>query len=272
MRKLQSIPMPMPKFDEGGVGGRNFSKFLPPRSYPFSLVAGIFLVWLISTEGGFVYAFILPSPVAVARAFVADFHLLVRHGAVTLGEAVLGLLFSLLAAFVASVAMDRYTYWRKALYPVLVISQAVPYIAIAPLLVLWLGHGMEPRVVLVALTCFFPLVVGLYDGILHIRREYLEELQMMGGSHWAGLVRVKLPLAAPGFFSGLKIAATYSFVGAVIAGWVGGTTGLGVYMTRVRRTFEFDKMFAVIIFIVLISLLLMYGVKFLEKRLTKYVI
>lgn len=239
---------------------------------PFSLLAGVLIVWLVATEGGLVYAFILPSPLAVVRAFVADFPLLMRHGAVTLGEAAIGLTASLAAAFVASVAMDRYAYWRKALYPMLVVSQAVPYIAIAPLLVLWLGHGMSPRVVLVALTCFFPLVIGLYDGMLHIRREYLEELQMLGGSYTAGLLRVKLPLAAPGFFSGLKIAATYAFVGAVIAGWVGGTTGLGVYMTRVRRTFEFDKMFAVILLIVLISLALMYAVKFLEKRMTRDVL
>ncbi|MCL2577036.1 MAG: ABC transporter permease [Defluviitaleaceae bacterium] len=239
---------------------------------PISLLALVFFTWLIATEGGLVEAFILPSPFAVVRAFKGDFVLLMKHGAYTMVEAFFGLAISLLAAFIASVAMDRYLYWRKALYPVLVISQAVPYIAIAPLLVLWLGHGMSPRVVLVALTCFFPLVIGLYDGIRLIRREFLEELQMLGGSYFDGLFYVKLPLAMPTFFSGLKIAATYSFVGAVIAGWVGGTTGLGVYMTRVRRTFEFDKMFAVILLIIIISLLLMYSVKILEKRMTRDVI
>jgi len=239
---------------------------------PVSLLAGVFLAWLVATEGGFIEAFILPSPYAVARAFSRDILLLLRHGAYTTAEAFFGLTISLCTAFIAAVAMDRYLYWRKAIYPLLVISQAVPYIAIAPLLVLWLGHGMSPRVVLVSLTCFFPLVIGLYDGFRLIRREFLEEFEMMGGSYFDGLRFVKLPLAMPSFFSGLKIAATYSFVGAVIAGWVGGTTGLGVYMTRVRRTFEFDKMFAVILLIVIISLLLMYFVKILEKRLTKDVI
>ncbi|MCL2377589.1 MAG: ABC transporter permease [Defluviitaleaceae bacterium] len=239
---------------------------------PISLVMGVLLAWQVSTAGGMVDAFILPSPMSVIRAFGGDFELLMRHSAYTLSEAFVGLAISLSAAFLAAVGMDRFLYWRKALYPLLVISQAVPYIAIAPLLVLWLGHGMAPRVALVSLTCFFPLVIGLYDGIRQIRQEYLDELQVMGGSYFAGLFFVKLPLGRPTFFSGLKIAATYSFVGAVIAGWVGGTTGLGVYMTRVRRSFEFDKMFAVILLIVIISLLLMYVVKFLEKRMTRDVI
>jgi len=239
---------------------------------PISLLVGVFLVWQISTARGMVDEFILPSPISVFRAFTGDFTLLMRHGVYTISEAFAGLAISVAIAFVAAMGMDRFVYWSKALYPLLVISQAIPYIAIAPLLVLWLGHGMAPRVVLVSLTCFFPLVIGLYDGIRQIRQEYLEELQMMGGSYFAGLYFVKLPLSMPTFFSGLKIAVTYSFVGAVIAGWVGGTTGLGVYMTRVRRSFEFDKMFAVILLIIIISLILMYGVKFLEKRVTRDVI
>jgi len=239
---------------------------------PFSLVVAVLLAWQLSTSMDMVEAFILPSPTSVVGAFAGDFTLLMRHSAYTLSEAFAGLAISLGVAFIATVGMDRFLYWRKALYPLLVVSQAVPYIAIAPLLVLWLGHGMAPRVVLVSLTCFFPLVIGLYDGIRQIRQEYLDELKVMGGSYFAGLCYVKLPLGMPTFFSGLKIAATYSFVGAVIAGWVGGTTGLGVYMTRVRRSFEFDKMFAVILLIVIISLLLMYGVKFLEKRMTRDVI
>ena len=239
---------------------------------PISLLVGMLLVWQVSTVGGMIDAFILPSPISVLRAFVGDFVLLMQHSRYTVIEAFAGLAISLGVAFVVTVAMDRFLYWRKALYPLLVISQTVPYIAIAPLLVLWLGHGMSPRVALVALTCFFPLVIGLYDGICQIRQEYLDELKVMGGSYFAGLFFVKLPLSMPTFFAGLKIAVTYSFVGAVIAGWVGGTTGLGVYMTRVRRSFEFDKMFAVILLIVVISLILMYIVKFWEKRMTEDVI
>ena len=239
---------------------------------PISLIVGLLLVWQVSTFGGMVAAFILPSPASVVQAFIGDFPLLMRHSGYTLREAFAGLAISLAVSFVMTVAMDRFAYWRKALYPMLVVSQAVPYIAIAPLLVLWLGHGMAPRVVLVSLTCFFPLVVGLYDGIRNIRQDYLDELKVLGGGYFAGLWAVKLPLSMPAFFSGLKIAATYAVVGAVIAGWVGGTTGLGVYMTRVRRTFEFDKMFAVILLIVVLSLALMLGVKILEKRMTRDVV
>jgi len=248
---------------------------MPKRAWqPLSLVLGLIFVWFLTTADGFglVDAFVLPSPLSVILAFVNDFGLLVQHSAHTLLEAFLGLFISLAAAFFAAILMDRFLYWQKALYPLLVISQAVPYVAVAPLLVLWLGHGMAPRVVLVALTCFFPVVVGLYDGFKHIRQEYTDELKVLGGTYFAGLRYVKLPLAAPGFFSGLKISAAYAIVGAVIAGWVGGTTGLGVYMTRVRRTFEFDKMFAVIILIVFISLALMFAVKIIEKRMIRDVV
>ena len=237
-----------------------------------SMLLGVLFLWLVTTEAGWTEAFILPGPASVVRAFVGDFSLLMRHSMYTLREAFLGLFFSLTAAFVITVLMDRFLYWRRALYPMLVLSQAVPYIAIAPLLVLWLGHGMAPRVVLVGLTCFFPLTIGLYDGVRNIAREYTDELQVMGGGYFPGLWQVKLPLAMPSFFSGMKIATAYAIVGAVIAGWVGGTTGLGVYMTRVRRSFEFDKMFAVILLIVVISLLLMYAVKLVEKRMIRDVV
>ncbi|MCL2033154.1 MAG: ABC transporter permease [Oscillospiraceae bacterium] len=236
------------------------------------MVAGIVLLWQAVSMLGVVDAFILPPPMAVLQAFCSDFTLLMGHSVSTLMQAFIGLSISIVAGYVAAVCMDRFDYWRKALYPMLILSQTVPYIAIAPLLVLWLGYGMAPKIVLVSLTCFFPIAVNVYDGIRGIHREYIDELSVMGGSYMEGLRFVKLPLSLPGFFSALKIATTYSFVGAVIAEWIGGTRGLGVYMTRVRRTFEFDKMFAVILLISLISLGLMGVVKFMEKRLTKDVI
>jgi ABC-type nitrate/sulfonate/bicarbonate transport system permease component len=239
---------------------------------PLSLLAGVVLLWQTASSAGVVDAFILPPPAAVVRAFINDFRLLMSHSASTLTQAFIGLVISIAAGYAAAVGMDRFNYLRSALYPLLILSQTVPYIAIAPLLVLWLGYGMAPKIVLVSLTCFFPIAVGVYDGIRNIQREYTDELKVMGGSYFEGLWHVKLPLSLPGFFSAIKIAATYSFVGAVIAEWIGGTKGLGVYMTRVRRTFEYDKMFAVILLIVLISLGLMWIVKFIEKRMTKNVL
>jgi len=221
---------------------------------------------------GMVDAFVLPPPTAVAHAFYTDFTLLMEHSASTLLQAFIGLGISIVSGYGAALGMDRFDFLRKALYPLLILSQTVPYIAVAPLLVLWLGYGMAPKIALVSLTCFFPIAVNVYDGISSIQQEYIDEFKVMGGSYLDGLRHFKLQLSLPSFFSAVKIATTYTIVGSVIAEWIGGSKGLGVYMTRVRRSFEFDKMFAVIFFIVLMSLLLMAVVKLLEKRFTKDVI
>jgi len=231
----------------------------------------VILIWQIITAFEIVDRFLLPPPIAVIRAFARDFPLLMHHAAHTLTQALAGLAIAIAMGYLAAIGMDRFAYIRGALYPLLVLSQTVPYVAIAPLLVLWLGYGMAPKIVLVSLACFFPIAVGVYDGIRGIPREYLDELSVLGGSYLEGLCFVKLPMSLPGFFSSAKIAVTYCFVGAVVAEWMGGTRGLGVYMTRVRRSFEFDKMFAVIFLIVIISLCLMWIVKLLERRAIKNV-
>ena len=211
----------------------------------------------------------LPSPLSVAKAFCTDFSLLIKYSTYTLFEAFMGLFISILLGYLAAIGMDRFRYIRKALYPLLVLSQTVPYIAIAPLLVVWFGYGMAPKIILVVFTCFFPLAIGIYDGVKNIMSDYLDELQVLGGGYLQGVRYVKIPLSMAGFFSALKIAVTYCIVGTVIAEWIGGTTGLGVYMTRVRKSYEFDKMFAVIFFIVIISLILIGIVKFIEKKVLK---
>ena len=241
------------------------------KLYPVSLLAVILVIWQLVSSLGIVAEFTLPSPISVGKAFCKDFVLLMQYSAYTLFQGFCGLFISIALGYVIAVGMDRFVYVRKAVYPLLVLSQTVPYIAIAPLLVLWFGYGMAPKIILVTLTCFFPVAVGIYDGMCNIQREYLDELRVMGGRYIKGLIHVKVPLSLPGFFSSLKIAATYSLVGSVIAEWIGGTVGLGVYMTRVRRAYEFDKMFAVIFLIVLISLGLISLVKFIERRVLENV-
>ena len=146
----------------------------------------------------------------------------------------------------------------------------MPTIAIAPLLVLWFGFGMTPKVLLVFITCFFPLLVGLVAGFESADAGILRLYRSMGAGYLRVLWDVKLPYAAESFFAGLRISASYSIVGAVIAEWLGGEGGLGVYMTRVRKGFQFDKMFAVIIVISVLSLLLVEIVDALKKRILRW--
>lgn len=173
-------------------------------------------------------------------------------------------------AFIVATLMDRFAFLYKAIYPILVITQTIPTIAVAPLLVLWMGFGMAPKITLVVITTFFPIAVGLLGGFEGADGDAINLMRAMGANRYQIFKYVKLPNAMPSFFSGLKVSASYAVVGAVISEWLGGFEGLGVYMTRVKKAYAFDKMFAVIVFISVISLLLMGLVNLLERAATPW--
>lgn len=225
----------------------------------------IVLLWHVLSASGVVPAYMLPSPADVIKAFTEDFDIIMSHAKVTLMEAFYGLLIGIILAFVIATVMDRWKIMNKALYPVMIITQTIPTIAIAPLLVLWLGFEMEPKITLVAITTFFPIAVGLLDGYRSVDRAYIDLMRSMKAGRFRIFISVKLPAALPHFFSGLKVSTSYAVVGAVISEWLGGFEGLGVYMTRVKKAYAFDRMFAVIIFIVVISLLLMFIVNVIKN-------
>lgn len=226
--------------------------------------------WAFASASGLVPRYMLPSPGDVLRAFVSDAPLLWEHAKVTLQEAFLGLALGVGLGFVFAVVMDAFEVLYRALYPILVLTQTVPTVAIAPLLVLWFGYEMTPKVILIVIVTFFPVTVGLLDGFRAADRDAIGLLRSMGAGKWQIFRYIKCPSAMPQFFSGLRIAAAYSVVGAVISEWLGGFAGLGVYMTRVKKAFAFDKMFAVIFLISIISLLLMALVDLLERKCMPY--
>jgi ABC-type nitrate/sulfonate/bicarbonate transport system permease component len=161
--------------------------------------------------------------------------------------------------------MDRFEGFRLAFSPLITISQTIPTIAVAPILILWLGYGLAPKVVLVVLTTFFPITVSLVSGFQSVDPDMVDLMRTMNATRWQIFWQVKMPAAAEQFFSGLRISATYAIVGAVISEWLGGFSGLGVYMTRVRKSFSYDRMFAVIIIISALSLALMGLVDALQR-------
>ena len=213
----------------------------------------------------FVPAYMLPSPIDVVKAFADNFSIMMKQAAVTLQETLYGLLIGIAIAFVIASLMDRFTIINKALYPVLVVTQTIPTIAIAPLLVLRMGFGMAPKITLVVITTFFPIAIGLLNGFQSVDEDAINLMRSMGAKRLQIFRIIKLPNATASFFSGLRISAAYAVVGAVVSEWLGGFEGLGVYMTRVKKAYAFDKMFAVIVFISAISLVLMGIVVLLEK-------
>ncbi|MBQ7005819.1 MAG: ABC transporter permease [Clostridia bacterium] len=237
---------------------------------PVISVIAVILLWLVLSEGEIVPAYMLPSPFEVVKAFFSDVEILFTHAVVTVQEALYGLITGTAIGFIIAVLMDRFDFLYKAFYPLLVISQTIPTIAIAPLLVLWMGFSMAPKITLVVLTTFFPVTVSLLDGFKSADRDEINLVRSMGGNRFQVFRHVKLPAAAEQFFSGLKVSASYSVVGAVISEWLGGFEGLGVYMTRVKKAYAFDKLFAVIILISALSLLLMAFINVMRNYVLRY--
>ncbi len=236
------------------------------KIWSLSAIVLLIVIWQLVCSLGLVESFMLPSPVAVVKAFVKEFPELMLHLRVTLTEAVVGLACGVALGFIIAVLMDAWDVLYKAFYPIIILTQTVPTVAIAPLLVLWFGYEMLPKVILVVLTTFFPIAVGLINGFKSVDADEVKLLRAMGASKLQIFTHIKLPGALGQFFAGLKISASYAVVGAVISEWLGGFEGLGVYMTRVKKAFAFDKMFAVIFLISIISLLLMKLVEILQKK------
>lgn len=178
------------------------------------------------------------------------------HARVTLTETFIGLFFGIVIGFLIAVVMDRFSVIRKMIYPLIIVSQTIPTVAIAPLLVIWLGYQMLPKIVLIVLVVFFPITISLLEGFSAVDADTVNLMRSMGASRLQIFRYAKLPNSLGHFFSSLKISVSYAVVSAVVSEWIGGTEGLGCYMTRVRKSFASDKMFAVIILISVISLVL----------------
>jgi len=232
---------------------------------PFLSLAALVALWQIAAASGLVPGYMLPGPVKVLRALWADRLLLASHLGRTLAEAAAGLALALAVAFVLAVLMDISRAVKEALSPLLLLTQTMPTIALAPLLILWMGYGSAPKVALVFITCFFPLTVGLSGAFASADEDALRLLKSMGANRIQLYRYIKLPSSGGAFFSALRVSASYAIIGAVISEWLGGDAGLGVYMIRVRKSYSFDKMFAAIIVVALTSLLLMKAVDVLEK-------
>ncbi|MBQ1838295.1 MAG: ABC transporter permease [Ruminococcus sp.] len=238
------------------------SKVLPPL-VALLLIFGLW-VWLCSS--GTVPKFMLPPPQDVLNAFLGDFELMMHHATTTLAETFIGLFLGIAVGFLTAVVMDRFVIVKKMVYPVIIISQTIPTIAIAPLLVLWLGFEMLPKIVLIILIVFFPISVSMLEGFASADADTINLMRTMGANRLQIFRYVKIPAALGSFFSGLKIAVSYAVVGAVLAEWMGGNKGLGSYLAKVRKAYSYDKMFAVIILISALSLLLIWLTGFLQKR------
>ncbi|MFL0250422.1 ABC transporter permease [Clostridium neuense] len=237
------------------------------KLYPIITLVAALLLWQVIVDVKNVPAYIIPSPTSIVKTLISDFKVIMDNTKVTIYESIVGFGISIILSFVLAVLMDSFKIVRKSLYPILVISQTIPTIAIAPLFIIWFGFGPMPKIIVVIITCFFPIVISLIDGFEKVDRDYINLFRTMKASRLQTFYHLKLPYAMVNLFSGLKIAATYMVMASVIGEWLGGDSGIGVYMVRAKSAYALDKVFAAIIVIVLISIIIIYIIDFISKRL-----
>ena len=211
---------------------------------PIMIAAGLIILWQVLVSLTEIEHFILPSPFRVANALIDRFDLILRHSWITLAEILLGLLFGTILGSISALFMGYFRPARQWLMPVLVISQAVPVFALAPILVLWMGYGMGSKVAMATLIIYFPVTAAFFDGLKRTEFGHLELARTMGASRGAVLRHIRIPAALPSFASGLRVATAVAPIGAIVGEWVGSSRGLGFLMLHANARLQIDVMFA----------------------------
>jgi ABC-type nitrate/sulfonate/bicarbonate transport system permease component len=230
----------------------------------FVLALALVAIWEVAARANLNLAQSLPAPSAVVQAFVLNWGAIYENTLPTLMETVLGLLIATALGLLLAVVLDLSFWTRRAIYPWLIISQTIPIVALAPLMLIWFGFTITPKIVVVMLYCFFPIAVATADGLASAEPDLLKLLKSMGASRWQTLWLVRLPGALPSFFSGLRIAATYSVTGAIAGEFVGAEHGLGIYMVTATNSHALPVVFAAIIVTAALSLALFGLVNVME--------
>jgi putative hydroxymethylpyrimidine transport system permease protein len=237
---------------------------------PLLTMLGLLLGWEALVRATGVPLYILPPPSTVLVVLVERFDLLAGHAAWTATEMLLGLALGLLLGAALAIVFAASAGWRRWALPLVIVSQAIPVIALAPLLVLWLGYGMASKVAMAALVIFFPVVSALYDGLRRTDQGWLDLARTMDAPPRAVLLQIRLPSALPAFASGARIAAAVAPIGAVIGEWVGASAGLGYLMTQSLARGQAPLAFAALVLLCLLGLALYHATDRLARLLVPW--
>jgi putative hydroxymethylpyrimidine transport system permease protein len=239
------------------------------------LVALIGLWQLAASTGAIANAlnledFLVPSPTEIASSLWENRGLLLENAWVTLREIVLGILCALIVGSAAAILMHRWRALRDAAYPLIVASQTIPIVVIAPILVVWFGYGIIPKILIVALICFFPITVAVLDGLRSVDPEAVKLMRSLDASRWQRFLRVEAPSALPNLFTGAKIAVVVAPIGAVFAEWAGSSAGLGHLIQSDTANFEVARQFATVAVLAAMALALMGLTVLAERRVVRW--
>lgn len=234
---------------------------------PLILTAGLVALWQLVVVVTAVPHYILPGPLPVAMAMIRHWPTLLEHLLTTVTEILMGLAIGTMLGTSCALTMILQPLLRRWMLPILVISQAIPVFALAPILVLWFGYGMASKVAMAVLIIFFPVTSSFYYGMRRTRPELLELARIMGAGPVAVLRWIVIPSALPAFGSGLRVATAVAPIGAVVGEWVGSSSGLGYYMLHANARMQIDIMFAALAVLAAVSLGLYFVVDITVTRL-----
>ncbi|MGM0714226.1 ABC transporter permease [Brevibacillus parabrevis] len=234
-------------------------------------IAIFFAAWEAVCRIFAVPPFILPPPSTVVVA-LWDLResLLGVHLWATLKEVLLGLSVSIVFGVLLAFAMSMSKLIERLVYPYIVISQTIPIIALSPVFILWFGYDLSGKIAVTILFTFFPIVVNTYDGLRSTDQEMLQLIKTMGANRWQIFTKLQLPSCLPHFFSGLKVAATYSVAGATIGEWLGASEGLGYFGRRASGNFQAPALFASVLLLSVLGMILFWLVGRIERQLSPH--
>ncbi|GIP41286.1 nitrate ABC transporter permease [Paenibacillus sp. J31TS4] len=237
---------------------------------PLAALALLAILWQLAVSLFGIASWILPSPGRIAQEAVSGFTRMQEHAGSTIRLTLLGFSVGSCTGIAVACLLHVIPGAKRALYPLLIVSQNIPMIALAPLLMIWFGFGLLPKVIVITLVCFFPVVIATLDGFLQADPVMRSYMNMIGATRIQIFRKLEWPGALPSLFSGLKISGTYSVMGAVIAEWLGSEKGIGVYMLLARSSFRTDRVFVAIVWIVALSLVLFGLILLLERLLIRW--
>jgi ABC-type nitrate/sulfonate/bicarbonate transport system permease component len=225
----------------------------------------VLLLWQLIVTWFHIEQWIIPTPLKIIDSFWQSRSLMFYHMIPTIIEALIGLFSAMIIGIFVAILMERSEVIKKIIYPFLIISQTVPFITLAPLLTLWFGFGLLPKIIIIALVCFFPITINLFDGFQGVNPAVLRLLTSMGANQKQMFKWVKWPASLPAFFSGLRIAAAYSILGAVVSEWMGADRGLGILLIRSTKSYLTDRVFATIGIITILSFIVVLAVEVIAR-------
>jgi len=238
--------------------------------YPCAAFIIFIVIWEFIVKAKDIKDYILPSPSAILYQFIKSGDLLLSHSVTTITETVLGFILGVILAVLLSIIMSSFRILQNIFYPFMILSQTIPIIVIAPLITIWFGIGIVSKLIICVLVVFFPVALNLTEGLNSYDRDLEELMKCMNANKIQIFTKVKLPSALVHLFSGLKLAAAYSVMGAVMSEWTGAQNGLGIFLTRSMKSFKTAAMFADIVIISLFSILLFILISIIEKKTIKW--